>query len=431
MDVLKKKGELSLVGSDNKFINIKSEGLDGIFAELFSLVNLTSIESTSPNDINSIEKKINNLDTKTNVEENKSDKNSLLAAKSLISIFLNDKEVTSNLNQVGKNNLNLRSFQNTNLLNAEKKEKNFTEQNLNFTEKHNFIKLTGITNKKKKQMDLASNSGKSNNIIKNSESIDVIKIKNKKDNFNKESERNLDLINKSNQLFLSNATKNSKKKGLKHKNKIMKISVEYLSKEKSDIAIQKIATSKINKQVLKQSTENKMSLSNNSENFNRGNLIENTITKNINYNNVHDKQFLDLLESGWGEKFIKSLKQTIENGKNKIDFTIKPKNLGKLKVEVNVEDGKTNIKINSDNKTVAHILNENQIRLNELLNKENLRPENVFLSSHQNNSNGNNNNNKNKNDTFDLMERKIKNISNKDQEINKAKKKLHKVDINA
>ena len=211
----------------------------------------------------------------------------------------------------------------------------------------------------------------------------------------------------------------------------MKISVEYLSKEKSDIAIQKIATSKINKQVLKQSTENKMSLSNNSENFNRGNLIENTITKNINYNNVHDKQFLDLLESGWGEKFIKSLKQTIENGKNKIDFTIKPKNLGKLKVEVNVEDGKTNIKINSDNKTVAHILNENQIRLNELLNKENLRPENVFLSSHQNNSNGNNNNNKNKNDTFDLMERKIKNISNKDQEINKAKKKLHKVDINA
>ena len=60
MDVLKKKGELPTIGSDNKFINIKSEGLDGVFAELFSLVNLSSIESTSPNNINPNANEINN-----------------------------------------------------------------------------------------------------------------------------------------------------------------------------------------------------------------------------------------------------------------------------------------------------------------------------------------------------------------------------------
>ena len=60
MDVLKKKGELPPVGSDNKFINIKSEGLDGVFTELFSLVNLSSIELTNPNNDNPNANEINN-----------------------------------------------------------------------------------------------------------------------------------------------------------------------------------------------------------------------------------------------------------------------------------------------------------------------------------------------------------------------------------
>ena len=431
MDVLKKKGEFPPVGSDNKFINIKSEGLDGVFAELFSLVNLSSIELTNPNNDNPNANEINNKIIDTGGEEIKSDKNSLLAAKSLISIFLNDKEVTSNPDWAEKTSFNLKSFQNTNLPNTENKEKNLKEQNLNFNQKDYLINSVGITNKKKKQSDLTDSHRKYSN-FKNSDTTDILVKENKKDNLNNELQKNSNLINKSNQLFSNNVMKNSKKKGLKDKNKIFKISVEYLSKEKSDISIQKIATNKVSKHMLKQTTENKMLLSNNAENFNRGNLVENTVTKNINYNNVHDKQFLDLLESGWGEKFIKSLKQNIENGKNKIDFTIKPKNLGKLKVEVNVEDGKTNIKINAENKTVAHLLNENQMRLNDLLNRDNLRSDSMFQASHQNNSNENSkNNNKNKNDNFDSIQRKIETNSKEGQEISSAKKKLHKVDINA
>lgn len=430
MDVLKKKGELPTIGSDNKFINIKSEGLDGVFAELFSLVNLSSIESTSPNNINPNANEINNTIINTGGEEIKSDKNSLLAAKSLISVFLNDKEFTSNPDGAEKTSFNLKSFQNTNLPNTENKEKTLKEQNLNFDQKDYLINSIGITNKKKKKGDLTDSLRNYSN-FKNNDTTDILVKENKKDNLNNELQKNSNLINKSNQLFSNNVMKNSKKKGLKDKNKFLKISVEYLSKEKSDISIQKIATSKVSKHMLKQTTENKILLSNNAENLNRGNLIENTVTKNINYNNVHDKQFLDLLESGWGEKFIKSLKQNIENGKNKIDFTIKPKNLGKLKVEVNVEDGKTNIKINAENKTVANILNENQVRLNELLNRDNLRSDSMFQASHQNNSNRDSNNKKNKKDNFDSMQRKVETISKESQEINRAKKKLHKVDINA
>ena len=34
MDVLKKKGELPTIGSDNKFINIKSESMPGDFVSI-------------------------------------------------------------------------------------------------------------------------------------------------------------------------------------------------------------------------------------------------------------------------------------------------------------------------------------------------------------------------------------------------------------
>ena len=52
---------------DNKFINIKSEGLDGVFAELFSLVNLSSIESTSTNNVNPNANEINNKIINSNI----------------------------------------------------------------------------------------------------------------------------------------------------------------------------------------------------------------------------------------------------------------------------------------------------------------------------------------------------------------------------
>ena len=70
MDVLKKKGEFPSLGSDNKFINTKSEGLDGVFSELFSLVNLSSIESTNPNNDNPNVIETNNTSINTDDEEN-------------------------------------------------------------------------------------------------------------------------------------------------------------------------------------------------------------------------------------------------------------------------------------------------------------------------------------------------------------------------
>ena len=62
-----------------------------------------------------------------------------------------------------------------------------------------------------------------------------------------------------------------------------------------------------------------------------------TIFKNKNLINnqiFNDQQTLDLMESSWGEKFSKIHKNSIINGTNKIEISLKPKNLGKINVDI-------------------------------------------------------------------------------------------------
>ena len=53
--------------------------------------------------------------------------------------------------------------------------------------------------------------------------------------------------------------------------------------------------------------------------------------------------FLDLLESSWGEKFSRIVKNAVNNGVNKLEIQVKPKNLGKLNLEVSVKNSVTAI----------------------------------------------------------------------------------------
>ena len=427
MDVSNKKGSLpATINADNKFLNINSEGIDSIFAELFSLVNLDSIEQ---NNISNNSLDIHNTNkTELSAKEivYNDDENSILAAKSLISIFFDDNEFTSNLKNVKDN-----------ILGKETGKENIRKDPL-IQPTQIFQNHISIIKKHLKENLNNSFSSNSKNISKflKPENLEISeKIFQSKKSFkvSKEIEKNLDVIHKANQFFSGKNEININKKNSKTKTKSLKIQVEYLSNEKSDLALQKVIIKKINKPISKQFSENKTALSQNIENLstNRNNSTETIIPKNLNQGNVHDKQFLDLLESGWGEKFIKSLRASLENGKTKVDFFVKPKNLGKLKVEVNVEDGKTNIKINTENKTVAHILNENQSRLNELLNKETNKVDDYTESSYQNNSNQSDQNQKDKRKQTELGEKKIKQVDSQNTEKKLQKKNLHKVDINA
>ena len=424
MDISNKKGSLpATIVADNEFLNINSEGIDSIFAELFSLVNLDSNEqnSVSNNNLDIHNMKGNELSSENFVNDD--DKNSILAAKSLISIFFDDNEFTSNVKEKIKENISdKKNIKNDPWI-----------QPFQIPQKH--ISILKKHLKENINNSLSSNLKNTSKFLKpqNLGMSEKFFQSKKGTKISNEIERNLSVIHKANQFFSGKNEINVNKKKSMSKTKPLKIHVEYLSNEKSDLALEKVIVKKINKPISKQPLENKTGLSQNIENVSssRNNSIETILPKNLNQGNLHDKQFLDLLESGWGEKFIKSLKVSLENGKTKIDFFVKPKNLGKLKVEVNVEDGKTNIKINSENKTVAHILNENQSRLNELLNKETHKVDDYTESSYHNNSNENNQNQKDKKKQTVLSEKKIEEIDTKNAEKKLQKKNLHKVDINA
>jgi len=80
--------------------------------------------------------------------------------------------------------------------------------------------------------------------------------------------------------------------------------------------------------------------------------------------------FLDLLESSWGEKFSRIVKNAVNNGVNKLEIQVKPKNLGKLNLEVSVKNSVTAINIGSDNQDVVSLLNDNLPKLLESIDKE-------------------------------------------------------------
>ena len=93
------------------------------------------------------------------------------------------------------------------------------------------------------------------------------------------------------------------------------------------------------------------------------------------------------MESSWGEKFSKMIKNAVTNGLNKVEITLKPKSLGKINLDISVKDNTTKIQINAENIESANILNENLGKLNELIESKNDKFSNFFEGNFKNNFN--------------------------------------------
>ena len=107
------------------------------------------------------------------------------------------------------------------------------------------------------------------------------------------------------------------------------------------------------------------------------------------------EKILDLLESSWGEKFSKIIKSSVNNGLNKLQIQLKPKNL-KLNLEVSVKNNVTSINIGSENQEVVNLLNDNLPKLIDSIDKE-TKSFSSMMSGENNQSNYFNDNKNNKN----------------------------------
>ncbi len=107
---------------------------------------------------------------------------------------------------------------------------------------------------------------------------------------------------------------------------------------------------------------------------------------------------LDLSQKGWTTKLVSRIENALENGSEEIEFNLKPKNLGRLKVSISLKNGTGNVKIITENTFVTNALTLNENHLQKLFNDQGINLEfsahddtKYFGSKHSFNKNSNNN----------------------------------------
>ena len=133
-------------------------------------------------------------------------------------------------------------------------------------------------------------------------------------------------------------------------------------------------------------------------NINNTNLLNNT-GQNFSHNN--DSSFssssynsvienflehLDLTQKGWTSKLVSRIEKAMRNGGEEIEFNLKPKNLGMLKVSVSQKNGMNTVKIITENSFVTSALAQNENYLQKLFNDQGMSLD--FTTQNENHSFG-------------------------------------------
>lgn len=406
-----------------------SSNIEDLFSELFSLVNLESVESS---DSQSSLQNINENSQKTNIEEEKT----LNLASSLVEIFYEELginafsekqvEIDNNSRDINKNffkneNINLVLNQN---FPKDKLKLKINEKSLIFNKQNNrahsdIVEIrvkTALGEKKFHDKDIH---------LKNSNSSNLVKID---DNLNIKNEK---------KIFEVNYDKNNNKNGINNsENLVLKKSIKknkqfFVNANEKNIEIKKSSLSEpftkdtIRNQV---STKNEKKGSNSGQSrtivSNKNDSMVSSQKKDLQNSSYLSQDTLDLMESGWGEKLAKIIKNSLQNGMNKLDIKLNPSNLGKIRLEIFAKKN-SSMQINfiAEAQDTANILNENLYKLEEIFESKNQK----FASS---SNNGNNSFNGNKEKKKNNDERLIS-LKKARKSSNITSKNIHNIDVKA
>ncbi len=423
------------------FVNstLHSEKTNELFAELFALINTNSLDPENKNLLKDVVLQKTDTEEFLNVSKNISE-NSLLkvtseqknklvvtdseyeTAKSLIEVFYKEIGIVEPLDQTKNANPNSLNQNPKSLLN-----KNFITGG----------KKIAVENKlDSNDSDLAFKNDNSKkiviNIIKDPTSSKKIKKNEHDPKYFTENKSQIDSKVLKQQNEFNYKAKNSNfetaiiNKKINKKNKQFKVSAKD-EIEQNDLLAKQVKMENRNNtnfsQIVKKTRENQIGQKREISNKDFSKTPE---TKD---NQMHNKGqiFLDLLESSWGEKFSRIVKNAVNNGVNKLEIQVKPKNLGKLNLEVSVKNSVTTVNIGSENQDVVSLLNDNLPKLLESIDKES-----KSFSSNMNNENNNSNyfNQKNERENLlssnEISKKNKKNVENKNQKISN-----HNIDVNA
>ena len=193
----------------------------------------------------------------------------------------------------------------------------------------------------------------------------------------------------------------------------------------------------VNSEIITSNNNNKITIqTNTSSNISTKKNIENVNSRNINekidkikvpkqtVSNSSEQKILNFMENNWEQKFSSIIRESLKNDINKIEFDVKPKNLGKVRLEIIVEKEVTKIDLTTESIETANLLNENLSKISDFLNegKEN------YLSQNKNN---NQNFNHQKNNRDSHKQKTLVDNKKEKSPINTINNTNHNIDVNA
>ena len=99
-------------------------------------------------------------------------------------------------------------------------------------------------------------------------------------------------------------------------------------------------------------------------------------------------EMLDMAQDNWTEMLLQRVERGLAGGKDKIDFHLNPRSLGKMRVSLIVQNDRTNVHIQTETGAAAQMLSDAEARLAQMMEASGLKFGNL-TSQHNQNFTGN------------------------------------------
>ena len=228
-----------------------------------------------------------------------------------------------------------------------------------------------------------------------------------------QSHLNIDLNQKGNKsrkrvkTFFSNYLNFNNAKNINKNKKFLRfISSNSLSMESSKIDTEKkennISFINTNKEALNTNTSNKNFAAVNSKGIELNlNLEGSDSQKSNDLNSINNnllKNILDIKSNNFNQRLAEIFERNIKMGHNKFEIEIKPENLGKIEISLDIHGDKVDINMKVDSNTVANLITEGSSSLQKSFNSQGLNLGNLNLNFNNQNKFGEDNLKKEKKD---------------------------------
>ena len=187
----------------------------------------------------------------------------------------------------------------------------------------------------------------------------------------------------------SSLLNNTQLKPEKVKYEIPQIGTEEINEKSSGKGLQlpKLAQTTPNKELLKADTGQSASVTNsnsNSTTSNNGNSGGNLGSGNTSHTNSSTiLEHLNMLDKSWSKNLLNKLQTALQNGQESIELALKPKNLGKLRIALSLNNEGAKINIVTETSSAALLLAESEGKLSQMLEGSGLKLSNLNTSSEQ------------------------------------------------